>query len=399
MTHPTPPATTAADPSLEDLLAAAESALPALLGAIGSVVGVESPSADLAAVAHGAEHVAALGTGMLGIAPETLVVDGCTHLRWRLGGSGPRVLILCHQDTVWPHGTLQRLPFAIRDGVLTGPGSFDMKTGLVMAFHALQLLGAGGNPGAGVPAVTVLVTGDEEIGSPTSRGLIEQEAATAAATFVLEASGDGGRIKTGRKGVSMYQVSVTGRASHAGLEPEKGINAGVELARLILQMEQFADPAAGTSVVPTAATIGTTGNTVPAHATVSVDSRAWTADEQQRVDAAIRSLRTAHPEATLEIGGGINRPPMERAQAQRLFQLAGELATGLGLPALQEISVGGGSDGNFTAGVGCPTLDGLGAVGGGAHADTEHVLVEEIAGRTALLAALIRSVCAGSPTR
>lgn len=389
-------------PSPSDrLLERATAGLPNLLMDLEDLIRCETPSADLDAVATGAALVDRIVTARLAVAGETIVVDGRTHLRWRFGpdSAATRVLLLCHQDTVWPVGTLARLPFDITDGVLTGPGSFDMKTGLAMAVHALLLLDA---PATDL-AVTLLVTGDEEIGSPTSRALIEQEALRCTATFVLEASADRGALKTGRKGVSMFQVAVTGRASHAGLEPERGVNAGVELARQVLAVDALGDATLGTSVVPTASAAGTTGNTVPALAAVQVDSRAWTAEEQRRVEAAMQALAPHDDRARVAVTGGINRPPMETDAAQPLFRLAGAIADALGITAesgpLQQVSVGGASDGNFTAGVGCPTLDGLGAVGGGAHADTEHAVVAEIPRRTALLAGLIRAVLDGAPVR
>jgi glutamate carboxypeptidase len=360
--------------------------LPAMLDDIGTLLTCETPSADHAAVARGAGLVAELGRRLLDARPETLVVDGVTHLRWRFGADDdPRVLVLCHQDTVWPIGSLATRPFAITDGVLTGPGCFDMKAGLVMALHAIAVLRA---EQPDLP-ITLLVTGDEEVGSISSRELIESEARRSTAALVLEASGDGGAIKTGRKGVSFYRLTVHGRAAHAGLEPEKGANAGLELAHLALAIAQLGDSALGTSVVPTMSSAGTTTNTVPSSATLAVDSRARTVAEQLRVDAAIRSLSTTVAGTSLSVDGGPNRAPLETTATAALFALAQEVAAELGLGALPEIHVGGGSDGNFTAAVGTPTLDGLGAVGGGAHADGEHVLVAHIAPRTALLAGLI----------
>lgn len=375
----------------DDLLTRSTTALPRMLADIERLVSCETPTDDLPAVAAGASLVEEIGHRLLGAAAERIVLDGRTHLRWRLGGAdtGPRVLLVAHQDTVWPIGTLQRLPFRVDGEVLHGPGCFDMKTGVVMALHAIEQLAGSGS----APAVTVLVTGDEEIGSPSSRALIEDEARRSTAAFVLEASADDGALKTGRKGVSLYQVSVTGRAAHAGLEPEKGINAAVEIAGQVLTIAGLDDPGVGTSVVPATLSAGTTTNTVPATATLSVDSRAWTRAEQDRVQAAMMTLQPSVPGAEVRVTGGINRPPMERAGSQQLFAVAQKLASEMGAVALQQVSVGGGSDGNFTAGVGCPTLDGLGAVGGGAHADTEHVIIAEIPRRTALLAALIRAVC------
>ncbi|WP_426519225.1 M20/M25/M40 family metallo-hydrolase [Diaminobutyricibacter sp. McL0618] len=348
---------------------------------IRRLVECESPSADAAAVARSAEQVAALGAELLGVEPERLVVDGTTHLRWRFGGA-TRVLLLTHHDTVWPIGSLATHPFAVRDGVLTGPGSFDMKVGLVMALHAVAAL-------PDRDGVTILVTGDEEVGSPTSRALIESEAAGALAVFVTEASGDGGALKIERKGTSIYEVRVTGRAAHAGLEPEKGVNATLELAHQALAVAALADAVLGTTVTPTVIGAGTTTNTVPASGSFVVDVRVCTIAEQDRVDAAMRGLTAVLPGAVLSVEGGPNRPPLESASSSALFDRAQSIASRLGLEPLVGIAVGGASDGNFTAGLGIQTLDGLGAVGGGAHADDEHVVIDAIAPRTALLGALI----------
>lgn len=349
----------------------------ALIADLRTLVECESPSSDPDALARSADLVARLGAARLGAEPERLGI----HLRWRLGGP-TRVLVLAHHDTVWPLGTLRTHPFVIEDGVLRGPGSFDMKTGLAMALHVLGSLDDR-------TGVTLLVTGDEELGSPSSQTLIEDEARGADAALVLEASADGGALKLERKGTSIYRVLVKGRAAHAGLEPEKGVNASVELAHQVLAVAALGDPALGTTVTPTDATAGTTRNTVPADASFAVDVRARTVAEQQRVDTALRSLAPVLPGAVVEIEGGINRPPLERVLSADLFARASRIAAAAGLPALTGVAVGGASDGNFTAGVGTPTLDGLGAVGGGAHADDEHVLVDRIADRTALLRALL----------
>jgi len=355
-----------------------------LLADIEELVRFESPSSDHDAVARSAELVAAVGRRLLDVEPERIVTDGCTHLRWRFGDT-PKVLLLGHHDTVWPHGSLATHPFSVKDGVLRGPGCFDMKTGLVMALHAVAALDDR-------DGVSILITGDEELGSLRSRALIEEEARGCAAAFVLEASGPGGALKTRRKGTSIYRVVVAGKASHAGLEPEKGINAAIEIAHQILAVSALGDAGRGTTVVPTVLSAGTTSNTVPAEAVVSVDVRAWDRDEQVRVDDAIRRLTPVLDGAQIRIEGGINRPPLDTASSADLFRLASTLATELGLGELPETAVGGASDGNFTAGVGIPTLDGLGAVGDGAHADHEHVIVEEIPKRTALLVALLKAV-------
>lgn len=364
-----------------------QSTLSALLADIETLVTCESPSADLAAVARSADVVARVGTARLGVAPEVLVSDGRTHLRWRLGTGPTRVLLLGHHDTVWPIGSLESHPFSVEDGVLRGPGCFDMKTGVVMAFHAAAAL-------ADTDGVTILITGDEELGSPSSRALIEEEATGCAAALVLEASADGGALKVERKGVSGYTVGIEGRAAHAGLEPERGVNATIEAAHQLLAVNALGDEGRGTTVTPTTLTAGTTSNTVPAAGSFAVDVRVRDVEEQNRVDRAMRALRPVLDGAKVRVTGGPNRPPLERTASAELFDRAAALAIGLGLEPLTSAAVGGASDGNFTAGVGTPTLDGLGAVGGGAHADHEHVLVGELAGRTALLSALVADLLA-----
>ena len=226
--------------------------LPQLLADLERLVRCESPSADLAAVAASADLIAAIGAARLGAAPERFVVDGCRHLRCRFGTGPIRVLILAHHDTVWPIGSLAAHPWSIEGdrGVIRGPGTVDMKAGLVMAIHALAVVA---DRGGSLDGVCLLVTGDEEIGSPTSRALIEEQARGARACLVLEGAGPGGALKTGRKGTSWYRIEITGRAAHAGGEPEKGINAAVELAHLILTINGMGVPELGTTVTPTVA--------------------------------------------------------------------------------------------------------------------------------------------------
>lgn len=370
-----------------DVVERMRAALPSMLDDIEALVTCESPSSDLAAVARSAEVVARLGVERLGAEPERIVLDGRAHLRWRFGGGPRRVVLLGHHDTVWPLGSLASHPYTVDDDVMRGPGCFDMKAGVVVAMHALAAL-------PDRSGVTLLVTGDEEIGSPTSRALIEAEAAGCAAALVLEASAGGGALKLERKGVSHYEVRVTGRAAHAGLEPERGVNATVELAHQVLAVAALADAERGTTVTPTLMSAGSSANTVPARGAFAVDVRARSAAEQERVDTAMRALRPALDGAELEVLGGPNRPPLPRSASAALFERASGAAAALGLPPLTGVAVGGGSDGNFTAGVGTPTLDGLGAVGGGAHADDEHVLVAELAPRAALVAALVADLLA-----
>lgn len=360
--------------------------LDLVLADIETLVSCESPSDDLDAVARSADVVAALGERLLGAAPERIVIDGRTHLRWRFGD--PVVLLVGHHDTVWPVGSLQRLPFRIDDGVLRGPGCFDMKTGVVMALHAVAAL-------PDRTGVSILITGDEELGSPSSRELIEQEAVGCAAAFVLEAAADGGAVKVARKGVSLYRMHVGGRAAHAGLEPERGVNAAVEAAHLLLAVAELGDPAVGTSVTPTLLRAGSTTNTVPSAAEFAVDVRVRTVAEQDRVDAALRAIPATLPGATVRVEGGPNRRPMEPGSSADLFRAAVAIAEQSGLTPFEGVAVGGASDGNFTAALGVPTLDGLGAVGGGAHADDEHVVVAMIPERIRLLQGLISAALAG----
>src|SRR5664279_508567 len=372
-----------------DVVSALASKLPALLADLEALVRCESPSADLSAVRQSADLIARIGGERLGAAADRIEVEGCSHLRWRFGTVANRIVILAHHDTVWPLGTLATHPWSIEGNVIRGPGTVDMKAGLVQAIHALAALIERRVPLAGV---CLLVTGDEEIGSPTSRALIEREAFGCEACFVLEGAGPRGSLKTGRKGTSLYRLEVTGRAAHAGAEPEKGVNSSVELAHLILAVSTLGDPALGTSVTPTVAGAGTTTNTVPAAAFLNVDVRARTAVEQQRVDLAVRAITPTLPGSVLTVLGDINRPPMEVSSGVELFERAVRLGRRDGLGEFTQSSVGGASDGNFTAGIGVPTLDGFGAIGGGAHADSEHVLVTSLVPRSALLVALIRDL-------
>lgn len=372
---------------MTELVVRAEQALGELIKDIEALVRLESPSNDLDALQRSADLVTKIGTRYLGTEPERIEIDGRPHLAWRLGDGPRRVIILAHHDTVWPIGSWGDDPWSFTDGVIRGPGCFDMITGILQAMLGVRLLT---EDEVDLDGVTLLVTADEEIGSPTSRALIESEAQGCTAAFVLEASGPGGALKTERKGTSNYFVNITGRAAHAGLEPEKGINAGVELARQVLVINELGNPDLGTTVTPTVLSAGTTTNTVPATARIAADVRVRTLAEQQRVDDDFHALQAILPGAVLEIEGGPNRPPLQASASAALFARAQQLAAEAGLDPLESIAVGGASDGNFTAGMGIPTLDGLGAVGGGAHAEDEHVIAAKIAGRTALLAILIK---------
>jgi glutamate carboxypeptidase len=324
-----------------------------------------------------------LAAELLGSPGERVQVDGRVHLRWRFGGS-PRVLLIGHLDTVWPLGTLARWPFSVHDGRATGPGVFDMKAGVVQLLHALAALESPDD-------VAVLLTTDEEIGSPTSRALIAETADGVDAALVLEPSADGA-LKTERKGVAVYRIEVRGRAAHAGLDPEKGLNAAVELAHQLVAVAALSRPESGTTVTPTLLSAGSAVNTVPADASAHVDVRVRSVAEAERVRAAIRSLRPVLPGTSLSVECSVAIPPLERRASAALYDRAQRLARALGLPPLAEAAVGGGSDGNTLAGLGLPVLDGLGAVGAGAHAEGEYVLIDTLAERAALVAALVQDL-------
>ncbi|MEZ0114994.1 glutamate carboxypeptidase [Catenulispora sp. EB89] len=354
---------------------------------LAELVGHETPSGYAAGLHACYDLLTSWAPAGLGT-PHRMMRDEVPHLFWpKRSGAPGGVLLLCHADTVWPLGTLAERPFARQNGRLTGPGAFDMKAGLVIGWEALALAADSG----GLEHVSVLVTGDEETGSPTSRALVESAAADCSAVLVLE-PGEGDAAKVARKGVGLYRIAVQGRASHAGLEPEAGVNALIELASQVLAVAGLGDSGAGTTVTPTVASAGTTTNTVPEAAAFNVDVRAWQLTELQRVDAALHALVPRHPEARLEVSGGINRAPLEQAMSADLLDLAQEVSRERGLPSLGAALVGGGSDGNFTAGLGIPTLDGLGPRGAGAHARHEWVAEESLLERAALVAGLIEAL-------
>jgi len=364
---------------------------PAMLDHLAGLVRVETPSEDLAACAAGAAAVSELATAVIQDPGERVETGGRPHLRWAwpAGHGGPGVVLIGHYDTVWPRGTLARWPFSVDEpaGTATGPGCFDMKAGIVQLFHAVAALDHR-------DGIEILLTSDEEIGSPTSRPLVEEAARRASAALILEPSASGA-LKVERKGIGMYRLDVRGRAAHAGLEPENGANALIELCHLLLAVSTMARPRSGTSVTPTVAGAGTARNVVPALAFAELDVRAARPDEAGRIDRELRALQTTVPGTTLTVTGGLNRPPMPRSASAELHTLASALAAGLGLGPLDGVSVGGGSDGNFTAAAGCPTLDGLGAVGGNAHAEGEHVTIAALPERAALLAELLDHLRAG----
>ncbi|MSY05453.1 MAG: M20/M25/M40 family metallo-hydrolase, partial [Actinobacteria bacterium] len=294
------------------------------------------------------------------------------------GDLNPEIVLLTHLDTVWPIDSFAPI-WEIKDNRITGPGVFDMKAGFIQALYALR--GVSGS-------VALIATTDEESGSHSSKKLIEDLSRNARAVLVFEASVDGA-VKIGRKGSADFKVTVTGKAAHAGLEPEKGINASTELSQLVLQIAKLENPEFGTTVVPTTMTSGSTTNTVPALASVDIDVRSYKAVELNRISAALKALVPQNLEAKITVTGQINRPPLELTSTQSLFERAKEVNAGLGRPPLVGVSVGGVSDGNFAAAVGAPTLDGLGAIGGGAHAQGEWVKADSIDSQITFINALI----------
>lgn len=299
------------------------------------------------------------------------------------------VLLLGHSDTVFPSGEVAKRPFRVQNNHATGPGVFDMKAGIALMWSALRALLSTGplrRP------VTVLLTGDEEVGSPSSRDRVQAEALKAKAVLVLEPSLPGGALKTARKGTGKFTIKAKGRAAHAGIDPEKGLNAIEEMAHQVLRLQKMSDPARGTTVTVGVIEGGTRSNVVPAEAGIEVDVRVTSMDEAERIARVFQALRPQLSGASLEVRGGMNRPPMERtADTVRLFTLAQEIASELGM-SLGEGSTGGASDGNLTAALGVPTLDGLGPVGAGAHTQDERVEVPSLPWRAALVAGLIQRI-------
>jgi glutamate carboxypeptidase len=318
-----------------------------------------------------------------------------THLRAGFDFGHDRsergVLVVGHLDTVWPVGALERLPFRVTpEGRAHGPGIFDMKSGVAIIIESLRTIVS--RRLATKRPVTLLLTCDEEIGSLTSRQLIEEEAKNAAAALILEPPIAGGVVKTGRKGIGTFTVRALGRAAHAGLDPEKGVNAIVELAHQTLRLAALNDYERGATVSVGLIEGGSALNVVPAGASAKVDVRFWTAEDGEGLVAAIRGLTPATAGARVEVSGGINRPPMPRSeQNMALYEHARELAAELGFD-LKDGVVGGGSDGNFIAAMGTPVLDGLGVDGDGAHAEHEHIVIDDIPRRAALLTRLLQTV-------
>jgi glutamate carboxypeptidase len=376
---------------MNDVLDHLKKSLPSRLQLLDEMVSMESPSFDKPLVDRFVrflgEHFAQLG-GMVELVPAKQFGD---HLRVRFEGrSRDRILLLGHTDTVFPKDEILRRPFTIRSNRAFGPGVFDMKAGILMMWMAIDsLIQVRGGPAR---SVTVFLGSDEEVGSRSSRALIEEEARQSLAVLVMEPSLPGGALKTARKGVGHFTVKAVGRAAHAGIDPSKGVNAIEEICHQVIRLHGMAEPTRGTTVTVGVIQGGTRSNVVPAEAVVQVDVRIQSMEEASRIDRAIRDLTPVVAGAQLDIAGSINRPPMERTAATaRLFDVARGIAAGLGMD-LREGSTGGASDGNFTSALGIPTLDGLGAVGDGAHSVDEYIDIESLPQRAALIAGLIDSL-------
>lgn len=355
------------------------------------LVSIETPSGD----AEGLDAAHALltpwGTEALGRAPRRVVTDGVPHLVWETAGESA-ALVLCHVDTVFPRGTIAQRPFRIAEGRATGPGVFDMKAGIIVALEALA-------SAADPERIALVITGDEETGSLTSRSTVEAAARNARAVLVPEPSLDGD-VKVGRKGGAFYHLTFHGLAAHAGLEPEAGRNALLAMASWAGNLPRLAAPLLGTTVTPTRAHAGTAANVVPDAATLTVDVRASSLAELSRVDETIHSwVQESADDAQgvpVTLSGGINRPPLEPGGSATLFDLCRATARGLGLAEPGAAMVGGGSDGNFTAALGIPTLDGLGPIGHGAHAEHEWVDVASLRERARLIHGMLDALTASA---
>lgn len=359
-----------------------------LLELVEALVAIESPSDDPAAVNLCGDELTARLEAIGGQVTRIPSATAGAHVRASFGAGAKQILLLGHFDTVWPIGQLTLMPLRREGGRLHGPGVFDMKAGIGLAMLATRALLDRGALDAG--RIVMLWTTDEEIGSRTSRALIEAEASKSDAVLVFEPSLPGGALKTSRKGVGQFELVARGLSAHAGLDPGKGVSAIRELARQIVAIDDLQDPANGVTLTVGVVAGGTRANVVPAEARATIDARAITRADAERVQRSLRSLQPQLPGASIEVTGGFDRPPLERTKAvERLFLEARSAAAEIGVD-LREGSAGGGSDGNFTAALGVPTLDGFGAIGDGAHAIHEHVEIDALVPRAAVIAGVVQ---------
>jgi glutamate carboxypeptidase len=380
---------------MKQLSAFCESERVWLRQTIERLVALESPTFDAPALdacrTELARQLAAIGGRVQRVAGP----DGTGHLVAEFGAGDRQILLLAHFDTVWPVGTMSQMPIVERDGRLFGPGVLDMKSGIAIGMLALRALAAA-SPGP-MPHVVFLLTADEETGSQTSRALVEEQAKRSEAVLVLEPALPDGALKTARKGCGQFEITVTGVAAHAGVAPEQGANAILELCDQIQSAERLQDHRRGTTLTVSLVSGGTRSNVVPARATATVDARAFSMMEVERVTRAMFGLQATRSGTAVHVAGGIERPPLERSPSvAALYGMAQAVGLALGV-SVSEGSTGGGSDGNFTAALGVPTLDGLGGIGDGAHAVHEHVVLEALAPRAALVSGLIREIWMSKP--
>lgn len=376
----------------KQLLDYCQSETDALLNCLRQAVQIESPSQNKPAVDRMGEFFARefkKHAAKVRLLSHPTAGTAVLAEFWGPARREKPILLLGHLDTVWEVGTLAGMPFRVQAGRAYGPGIYDMKSGIVCglwAVRALQKLKI-------VPAAPVhfFLNADEEVASLAFRKELMAEAKRARAVLVLEPAAAHGAIKTARKGVGQFEITVRGRSAHAGIDPSAGVNAISELARQILRVEKLARPGRGLTVSVNMVEGGTRTNVIPELATARVDVRVPTLRDRDVIEKQMRALRAIHPEAKVRIMGGVNRPPMERKMAKELFGKARELGRLMGME-LEEAATGGGSDGNLTAALGIPTLDGLGGTGDGAHARHEHVIIRELPQRAALLAALLASI-------
>lgn len=367
-----------------------EQRLPHMTEDLAALVAIESPSNGIDALRTCASYLAPLGTSLLGHKPEKIEVKGRVHLLWKFG-SKPRTVLVGHYDTVHPVGTVAQFPFSAEGDIARGPGVCDMKGGIVIATHALHLLvetfGA-----AALDGICLFLNADEEIGSPTSLATILELADSATTAIGFENAGENGEVKVERRGRSSYELRFAGRAAHAGVAPERGVNALHELCNQFAPVLATADEAAGTSVNPTMATAGETYNTIPDRASMWVDVRVSTRAEQLRVDDAMRALQPTVAGATIEVLGEMQQPPMSPEASADLYRMAAEVSAVLGLGPLPKIAVGGSADTCWYAHKGLRTIDGFGAVGGDDHSTEEWIDLGSLARRAALTAGTIAEV-------
>jgi len=374
----------------ERVLQAVRRREPQLIKRMGELVAVESPSNSKAGVDQAQSLFAAWAAAAGGKVRRYRHKDfgDSVSVTFRPKQSRePAIMLLGHLDTVWELGTLARMPWRVTRDRISGPGVLDMKAGVVMALTAIESLS---ELGLLKRPVTVLLHGDEEVGSPASRSLTEELARKVESVYVLEpAQGESGAYKTARKAVGLYRLSVTGKAAHSGVDFEQGQSAILELARQIQVLQEHTDLARGITVNPGVIGGGTGSNVIAAEAWMEIDVRVARMRDVAKVDRSLRAMKPVNKACKVTVSGGMNRPPMERTPGTvSLFRRAQQMAELLRIP-LDEAATGGGSDGNFTSALGIPTLDGMGAVGAGAHAAHEHIVRKHLVPRTALLAAML----------